>query len=62
MARVRIVVPTYNRAALLEEALATIVGQSVQDFEVIVSDDGSTDGTRDVLAHWQRRDRLGAGQ
>ena len=57
MARVRVVVPTYNRAALLDEALTTVFAQSAQDFEVIVSDDGSTDGTRDVLASWQRRDR-----
>ena len=39
------IVPTYNRLALLHEALRTIEGQRARPAQVIVVDDGSTDGT-----------------
>lgn len=42
---VSVVIPTYNRADWLPETLASILGQTVQATEVIVVDDGSTDGT-----------------
>jgi glycosyltransferase involved in cell wall biosynthesis len=44
-----VVVPTYNRLDLLEEALASVWAQTWTDFEVIVVDDGSTDGTSEWL-------------
>ena len=47
-ARVSVVVPTYNRAGLLREAVMSALGQSCADVEVIVSDNGSTDATADV--------------
>lgn len=43
--RVTIVIPTYNRAALVVEAIESVLGQSYRDLEVIVSDDGSDDDT-----------------
>jgi glycosyltransferase involved in cell wall biosynthesis len=42
---VSVVVPTYNRAAVLTEMLASVRAQTFADFEVIVVDDGSTDDT-----------------
>jgi len=47
---VSIIVPTYNRAALLAEALASVRTQTFGDWECIVVDDGSTDGTPALLA------------
>lgn len=47
---VSVVLPTYNRAPLLGRALRSVLGQSFGDFEVIVIDDGSTDGTAGVVA------------
>lgn len=44
--RVTVVVPTRNRLAQLQRALACVERQSYRDFKVIVVDDGSTDGTR----------------
>ncbi|MCX7396131.1 MAG: glycosyltransferase family A protein [Planctomycetales bacterium] len=40
-----VVIPTYNRESTLAETLASVAAQEFQDFECIVVDDGSTDGT-----------------
>ncbi|MDR2588441.1 MAG: glycosyltransferase family 2 protein [Spirochaetales bacterium] len=42
---VSVIIPTYNRAPLLAQALTSVFGQSFRDFEVIVADDGSEDET-----------------
>lgn len=44
-----IVIPTYNRAAILKNTLTTISNQTFTDFEIIVVDDGSNDNTQSVL-------------
>ena len=44
-----VIIPTYNRVALLKEAVASVSLQSFTDYEVIVVDDGSTDGTADYI-------------
>jgi glycosyltransferase involved in cell wall biosynthesis len=46
MPLVSVIVPTHNRARLLERTLRSILAQDVRDLEVIVVDDGSTDETR----------------
>lgn len=45
-----IVIPTYNRAEQLGKALESIGRQTFRDFEVIICDDGSTDGTQEVVS------------
>ncbi|NTX09357.1 glycosyltransferase family 2 protein [Myxococcus sp. CA051A] len=45
-----VVIPTYNRARLLERTLASVFAQEERDFEVLVVDDGSQDDTLEVLA------------
>ena len=50
---VSVVIPTYNRWATLERALEALAGQTYRNFEVIVVDDGSTDGTWERLQAWQ---------
>ncbi len=42
---VSVIIPVYNRSAVLPECIASIQAQTWQDFEVILVDDGSTDGT-----------------
>jgi glycosyl transferase family 2 len=44
-----VIVPTRNRSGLLRRALRSILTQTLQDFEVVVVDDGSTDDTPAVL-------------
>ena len=42
---ISVIIPTHNRRAMLREALASVAAQRGANFEVIVVDDGSTDGT-----------------
>ena len=42
--------PTYNRADTIIRAIASVKAQSETDWELIVVDDGSTDGTADLIA------------
>jgi glycosyltransferase involved in cell wall biosynthesis len=44
--------PTYNRAHTLRRAYDSLSAQTLRDFEWIVVDDGSTDGTEDLVAGW----------
>lgn len=44
-----IVIPTYNRAHLIEHTLKSVLKQSCDDFEVIIIDDGSSDNTEAIV-------------
>jgi GT2 family glycosyltransferase len=50
MPRASVVIPTWDGAAMLRRALASLAAQSLRDFETIVVDNGSRDGTADMLA------------
>lgn len=52
---VSIVIPTFNRAALVGEAISSVLGQSYSNFELIVVDDGSTDSTAEVVNSFSDR-------
>ncbi len=47
--RVSVIMPVYNGEQFLREAVDSILGQTFTDFEFIIIDDGSTDGTRAIL-------------
>jgi len=55
---VSVIIPTYNRWPLVNEAVESVLAQRAQDFEIIVVDDGSTDGTAKELAKYGARLRL----
>lgn len=49
-----IIVPLYNKAPYVKKALESIVSQTLKDWELIVIDDGSTDGSADVVRDFIR--------
>jgi glycosyltransferase involved in cell wall biosynthesis len=54
---VTVVVPTYNRAGLIGQAIDSVLQQTYSDFEIIVVDDGSTDETEAVVRGYGDRVR-----
>lgn len=53
---VSVLMPVYNGEKYLAEAIESILNQSFDDFEFIIIDDGSTDGTAAILAKYERKD------
>ncbi len=47
--KISVIIPTYNRKSWLGRAIASVLRQSWQDFELLIVDDGSTDGTFEAL-------------
>mgnify|MGYP000063559085 CR=1 FL=1 len=47
--RVSVIMPTYNRADSLRRSIDSVIAQQWADWELVVVDDGSTDGTRALL-------------
>jgi glycosyltransferase involved in cell wall biosynthesis len=43
-----VIIPVYNRHAPVREAIDSVLGQTFADYELVVVDDGSTDGTREI--------------
>jgi len=57
MARVSVIIPTYNRLPKVKDAIESVLGQTYRDFELWVVDDGSTDGTAEALKAFGKRIR-----
>src|SRR5204863_214534 len=52
-----VILPNYNHAGFLPRALDAVLGQSFADFELVAVDDGSTDGSVELLDDYARRGR-----
>ena len=47
--KISVIIPTFNRIGLLQRAIDSVLSQSLKPYEIIVVDDGSTDGTGDII-------------
>jgi glycosyltransferase involved in cell wall biosynthesis len=56
--RVSVVLPSYNHEQFVARALDSILAQTYQDFEIIITDDGSTDRSIDVLRTYEQDSRI----
>jgi len=53
---ISIIIPTYNRAYIIRETLDSIIAQTYKNWECIIVDDGSTDGTEELIEEYIKRD------
>lgn len=51
-----VIIPVYNREAYLKRCLESVTGQTMKDLEILVIDDGSTDGTPQIIEEFRQRD------
>jgi len=58
MPKVSVIIPTYNRLLMLKEAVDSVLAQEFEDMELIVVDDGSTDGTAEEMKRYGGRVKL----
>lgn len=54
---VSVIMPVYNGEPFLEQALLSVLNQSLEDFELLVVDDGSTDSSMETVSKYARLDR-----
>lgn len=68
--KISVIIPTYNEKKVLERCIESLGAQTLTDFEIIVVDDGSSDGTLQILKNLKRsissfrfirQNHLGAG-
>ena len=55
MPSVSVIIPTFNRAEKVVRAIESVISQTFTDFEIIVVDDGSADGTENAVARFDKR-------
>ena len=58
MPKISVIIPTYNRADMLGDALDSLQRQSFGDWEAVVVDDGSTDAIGAVMTRYERDERI----
>ena len=50
--KVSVIIPAYNTEKYIAKCLSSLVNQTLKDIEIIVVDDGSTDGTKSIISQF----------
>ena len=56
MVKISVIIPVYNVVRYLDKCLASVIGQTLEDIEIILVDDGSTDGSANRCDDWAEKD------
>lgn len=56
--KVSVLIPSYNHAFCIQTAIQSVLDQTYSDFELLISDDCSQDGTRSVLSRFENNERI----
>ena len=54
--KVSVIIPVYNAEKYLRQCLDSVVNQTLRDIEIICVDDGSTDGSIEILREYEQKD------
>lgn len=54
--KISVIMPAYNAEKYIKQAIESLQAQSMQNWELVVFDDASTDGTREILTAWAEKD------
>ena len=57
MAKVSVIVPVFNTEQYLERCLDSLVNQTLEDIEIVIIDDGSTDKSPQILEQYKEKYR-----
>lgn len=52
---ISVIIPTYNRAAVLQRAIESVINQTYKNWELIIVDDGGIDNTKEVVSNFQSK-------
>lgn len=58
MPKISVLIPTYNYAKYLDEAIQSVLNQTYQDFELIVIDNNSSDNTKFILSKYKENPKI----
>lgn len=56
--KISVIVPVYNRERYIEKCIDSIISQTLKEIEIIIVNDGSTDGSLEKIKKYEKDDRV----